>query len=123
MAYYPCDRGPHYNPRKNFLWYFAWGSGLEMTRKRLRYCASHSADIEHDLAELEVTPESATERAYGARPNCFACGQPGDEGSLQLFVTGYPADQERKDYWTNIHEHCTPSFFAAVDAIRAVPPR
>ena len=108
MAFYPCDFGPHYNPRKNFLTYVAIGSGTEMTRWRLRFCAAHVGAVQQHLAEFEVDPSNGTIAGGDASmSHCLSCGQPIDETRRQLFVTSYPPDQERKDYWAQMHVDCT----------------
>ena len=108
MAFYPCDYGPHYNPRRNFLSYVGVGSGTEMSRWRLRFCAAHIRAVQEYLSEFEVNPENGTvSGGNAAMANCLSCGQPIDQTGRQLFVTCYPPEEERKDYWARIHVDCT----------------
>jgi hypothetical protein len=108
MAFYPCDYGPHYNPRRNYLAYVGVGSGNEISRWRLRFCATHIGAVQEHLAEFKVNPEDGT--LSGVNSNmayCLSCREPGVKGGRQVFVTCYPPNQEREDYWAGIHVDCT----------------
>ena len=37
---------------------------------------------------------------------CPTCQKPVDQGGVRAFVTAYPAKNDRKDYWLNVHEAC-----------------
>jgi hypothetical protein len=107
VAFYPCDAGPHYNPRKNFLFYAGYGAGNDFDRYRLRFCAAHYRTIQEDLSEFEVSPEDgAVSGGDTAMTNCLACGEPVDQTGRNLFATCYPTKDERKDYWARIHVDC-----------------
>ena len=107
MAYHPCIAGPHYNPAKNYLVYVALVQGELSQRYRLRFCRNHFSAVQEDLAEFKVSPEDGTVGPLeSAPPNCLACGQPTSEVDWQLFVTSYPTQHEREDYWSRLHVDC-----------------
>lgn len=107
MAFYPCDFDGHFNPKKNYLFYWALGSGLNFTRWRQRLCLAHAGEIQEDLSEYKVGPLDAALSSGGMLANCFSCGNPIAEGGRQLFLTCYPSNDEREDYWARIHDDCT----------------
>lgn len=107
MAFYPCDFGGHWNPKRNYLFYWAVGSGLEITRWRRRYCALHASIVQDDLSEYKVDPVDSALGISDLLANCFTCGDPIREGGRQLFLTCYPADDQREDYWARIHDECS----------------
>jgi len=108
MAFYPCDFGPHYNPRRNYLAYIGVGAGADVTRWRLRFCAGHINAVQQDLAQFKVDPEGGTVRGGdAAMSHCLSCHEPIGENRWQLFVTCYPPNEEREDYWAQIHQGCT----------------
>lgn len=108
MAFYPCDYGPHYNPRRNYLLYVGEAIGADVNRWRLRFCLAHLGAVQEYLSEYKVSPEDgAISGGDTAMANCLSCGQPLDQTRRQLFVTCYPADNEREDYWARIHVDCT----------------
>lgn len=107
MAIYPCSHGRHFNPKQNRLWYVAWGRGSDFRRHRLRLCARHSNTVQENLAHCEIaTLDDAGRGGYRPSADCLSCGEPVGELGWQLFVTGYPAQDERKDYWAPIHVEC-----------------
>lgn len=106
MAMLPCGRGPHFNPFRNANYYVAIGSGGDFARWLLRLCPAHAAAVNEDLAQHEVTPDNLALSAGGPATNCLSCGQPMQEIGTQLFVTAYPAKDQRKDYWAHIHVNC-----------------
>ena len=107
MAFFPCNWGPHYNPRKNFLLYAGYGSGQSMSRYRLRLCLAHVGRVQQELSEFKVNPENGTlSGGDTAMSNCLACGKPLDETGWKLFLTCYPPNNEREDYWAGIHVDC-----------------
>jgi hypothetical protein len=108
MAFYPCDFGPHFNPRRNYLAYVGVGSGTQFDRWRLRFCALHLRAVQEHLSEFKWNPEDgALSGGDLVAANCLSCGQPIDQTGRQLFVTCYPPDDEREDYWARIHVDCT----------------
>jgi len=108
MAYNPCVVGPHYNPRKNYLTYVSWGQSEDMKRYRLRFCAAHVALVQEQLSEFKVDPENGTvSGGNSAMSHCLACGKPIDKAAWQVFITVYPPNNEREDYWTHIHVKCS----------------
>jgi hypothetical protein len=108
MAFYPCDYGPHYNPARNYLLYVGYGAGTEINRWRLRFCGTHLSTVQEHLSEFEVSPEDgALAGGNEAMTHCLSCGQPIGENRRQLFVTCYPPDHERKDYWAGVHVNCS----------------
>jgi hypothetical protein len=108
MAFFPCDEGPHRNPKRNNNVYVGIvGNEPEATRYSLRLCDEHFAFIENNLSEIEVDPNDPAGSWLDDLAQCFACHQPLGEISRQLFVTAYPTKNERKDYWARIHDACT----------------
>ena len=107
MAFHPCMAGPHYNPAKNFLVYVGLMGPQELQRYRLRFCRNHFGAIQEDLAEFKVSPEDGTVGPLeGPSAKCLACGKPASEVDWQLFVTCYPTQHEREDYWSRLHVNC-----------------
>ena len=107
MAYNPCAVGPHFNPLKNYLSYISWGRGNDMRRYRLRFCAMHIAVLQEDLAEFKVNPVDGTvSGGNAAMTHCLACSEPLDKVAWQVFVTCYPPNNEREDYWSHVHVGC-----------------
>lgn len=113
VSYFPmCDVGPHAYLKKKFLVYSAFGRGQGLERHRLRFCAEHMLILQEDLSEFEVTAiQDALSRGDRFVTKCLSCGEPVHEGGRQLFVTCYPTQDERKDYWSRIHDECViPSY-------------
>ena len=108
MTYIPmCDYGPHLWPRKKHLFYLAWGQNGDYQRYRLRFCPEHLTVIEEHLAEFEAEALGVAIRTgHFPVPKCLACRQPTGELDWQVFITGYPAQNERKDYWGGLHLNC-----------------
>lgn len=109
VTYFPmCDIGPHAYLKKKFLVYAAFGAGQALERHRLRFCADHIAVLQEDLSEFEVSAvQDALSRGDRVVTKCLSCGEPVREGGRQLFVTCYPTQDERKDYWSRIHDECS----------------
>lgn len=102
-----CSFDGHFWARKKHLFYIGIGRGGDLQRYRLRFCPSHVLDVEEYLAQYEVASEYValgTGDSHWRR--CLPCGKPADELSRQLFITGYPAKDERKDYWAQVHIGC-----------------
>lgn len=113
MAYVPlCDYDGHFWPKKKHLFYIAVGSGGDFSRYRRRFCSHHCAVVEEDLAEHKLPPlDAALSAANGSMANCFACGEPVKEGGVQVFITGYPTQDQREDYWGKLHDgHRLPEY-------------
>lgn len=113
MAYVPvCDYDGHFWPKKKHLFYVAISRGGDFLRYRRRFCEFHVADVEEYLAEYElVWPLPADRVADRAMAKCLSCCEPVEQGGRQVFITGYPSQNERKDYWGNLHEsHHLPEY-------------
>lgn len=111
MAFLPCDIGPHRNLGRNVSLYASVGTGIHMDRWSWRLCLRHWDEIEVGLAQYKVDPDSGAVSTATDERLCLACGQPVDEGGRQVFVTCYPAQNNREDYWSRIHdEHSLPGF-------------
>lgn len=117
MSFYPCVAGPHYNPGKGLLWYFAIGSGDDFARKRLRYCSAHASQLHDRLSKFEVRPENMTVSGFDAPIECFVCGEPVGERRCELFITSYPTKDERVDYWARVHGHCSDGYWAYMETL------
>ena len=113
MAFHPCTAGPHYNPLKNYLVYIGLMGPEQTERYRLRFCRTHFAAVQEDLAQFKVSPEDGTVGSFDRPPpQCLACGKPTSEVDWQLFVTCYPAQHQREDYWSRLHVDCRlPSWY------------
>ena len=102
-----CCWGPHPWFKKKALYYVGWGRGGDFKRYRLRFCYAHAALVDEHLAECEAgTLEAALRRGELPEAKCLACSKPITEVAWQVFITGYPAQDERKDYWSQIHVDC-----------------
>lgn len=113
MNYFPmCDFGPHAWLKKKHLVYVGLANGGETERWRLRFCAEHLAVLEEDLAEFEVTAlESAIRDGDPFVVKCLAGGEPINHRSRQVYVTCYPTQDQREDYWARIcDEHELPVY-------------
>jgi len=107
MAFFPCDFGPHPNRKgRNQNLYVGVVSGEDATRWSLRLCQIHFADVQEHLAQFEVVWTDDAAGFFGAVHSCLACLQPAGEVDWQLFVSSYPANNERKDYWAKLHINC-----------------
>jgi len=78
-----------------------------MERHSWRLCSRHWQEVEIGLANFEVDPESGATRAATDERLCVTCVKPVDELGRQLFVTCYPAQNQRKDYWSRIQDDCS----------------
>lgn len=109
MTYLPiCDFGSHPYFKKKHLVYVMVGRGAEGYRWRLRFCPDHLAVLQEDLAQFEVRTHVRTIRALDVTSvECVAGDGPVREGGWQFFLTCYPAQDERVDYWTGIHGQCS----------------
>lgn len=107
MALLPCDFGPHRNIGRNTTLYAGLGSGGFMERHSWRLCARHWNEIHVGLTQFEVDPESGALSSGAEARLCLACLEPVNELGRQLFVTSYPAKDQRKDYWAHIHDDCS----------------
>lgn len=117
MTYVPtCDFDGHFWPKKKHLFYVAVGNGADFSRYRRRFCAHHVETIQEDLAEHEILPIEATVSSMDGRmANCLSCGEPVTERGRQVFITGYPTQDERKDYWGKLHDgHDLPEYLLDV---------
>lgn len=108
MSYFPsCDVGPHAWLKRKHLVYVGLGQGGDFARYRLRFCPEHLAILQEDLAEYEIMAlETAVGRTNGSVVNCVSCREPVRERGRQLFVTCYPTQDQRVDYWSPIHSGC-----------------
>jgi hypothetical protein len=107
MARFPCSVGDHFNRLRNCHAYVAWGSGADFTRTRLRLCPFHFSLFQENLAQFECPPvDDAIPADWVPNSNCVTCFQPVGEIGWQVFVTSYPPNNERKDYWGKLHIDC-----------------
>lgn len=114
MTFLPvCNWDGHFWPKKKCLFYIAVGNGGQYDRWRLRFCPAHAGEVHEYLSERELSIANLTVGASKiAATNCFSCGQPVEHGGTQVFITGYPTQDERKDYWLEVHRSCRlPSHF------------
>jgi hypothetical protein len=107
MALFPCVRGPHtFRGKASSVYVGLLADGVDADRWKLRFCGSHLLEFNQDLAQFKVTIENDAVRANGSLDTCLACLKPAGEVDWQLFVTVYPANQEREDYWGKLHVDC-----------------
>jgi len=106
MAYLPCLIGPHRHRGRNSNVYLAIAREIEIERRSGRVCGVHWYEIERSLAQFEVDPDSGALCDPTSEGLCFSCLKPVRESGYQLFITSYPAKNERKDYWSRIHPLC-----------------
>lgn len=102
-----CSFDGHLWPRKKHLFYVAVGRNGDFLRHRLRFCPTHAAVVEEHLSEFEVRTENvAAGSANWSMVKCLADGEPVDQIGVQVYITGYPTQDERKDYWACLHDAC-----------------
>jgi len=106
MAYFPCDRGPHFNPGRNVNLYLGLVGNGPDRRLTGRLCELHWREVESHLAEYEVVPDDIAGSISLAPIPCATCKQPVHQGGARAFLTSYPAKNDRKDYWLNVHDPC-----------------
>ena len=95
-----CAAGGHFNPLRSHLLYIGIGLNGDFQRYKLRLCRAHLDVVQKNLSEHEVSPEDGTlSGGDAALSNCLSGGEPLDERSLQVFITCYPSQNQRKDYW------------------------
>jgi hypothetical protein len=112
MAVYPCSVGDHRYAGAARNFYATWLAGPDEDRRRLRLCESHWLAIEPYLMQYQIADDGITAGDALAPSRCGTCLEPLFEGGVQIFVTCYPAKDERKDYWFQIHYKCgVPSWF------------
>ena len=119
MAIFPCDVGPHKHSGKNINFYIGMIKGPETKRYSLRLCDLHWGQIEPHLAKYEVVVDSSALSGNPFPDWCASCGEPVHERGWQLFVTAYPPQHDRKDYWFQIHDQCTLPRFVPKEPSRA----
>lgn len=107
MAFFPCDAGHHVNRGRNVSVYLGELHEHGSTRTKWRLCLTHWHEVEAGLAQFEVDPESITLSGPELDSLCLVCLKPADEITRQLFFTSYPSQDERKDYWARVHDHCS----------------
>lgn len=106
MALFPCAIDAHRYAGRQSTFYFAVSSGLYFDRTRLRLCPDHFASIQDYLSEFKLDPLDDTASGPGVGTKCVSCLKPLGESRRMFFATGYPANQEREDYWGCLHDHC-----------------
>lgn len=111
MAQYPCsnDNAAYRGAQQTI--YVALVRGSESSRYKLRLCPSHFTSAQDHLAEFKVDPTSGTPAWFGTGAKCITCLEPLDEYGWQVFLTVYPANQEREDYWSGLHDHHEVPFY------------
>lgn len=112
MSYFPtCDFESHPWLKKKHLVYVGLAHRGETSRYRLRFCPTHLGVLEEHLGDYEVMSLQATVGPDDWRViNCLSCGEPIEEVGWQLFITCYPSQDERKDYWARV---CKPEHVPA----------
>lgn len=107
MALFPCDRGSHRYAGRQLTAYVGMLRTDDQSRYKLRLCPTHFGALQDHLAQFEVDPLDNTTSDGWLAGKCVSCFEPVDEGGWQVFVTSYPPNQERKDYWGKLHETCS----------------
>ena len=107
-----CNWDGHFWPKKKCLFYLAIGGGAEFKRYRLRFCPDHGALVDEHLSQYELTVVQYAARASnGHMTHCFSGGEPLAEIVRQVFITGYPTQDQRKDYWFQVcGDHGLPEY-------------
>jgi len=106
MAIYPCEVGPHAHRTRNILVYAGFLTPDGDMRSRARVCQLHWRTVEPHLVQFEVTDELPTAGNQVSIAPCATCGEPVAERGTQLFITAYPTQNDRKDYWLQVHDTC-----------------
>lgn len=116
MAMYPCDRGPHRYLSRQQTAYVGLLSGVNSSRYKLRLCPDHFGALQDDLAEFEVDTMDPTSSVDGSHAKCVSGLEPLYKGGWEVFVTVYPTNEERKDYWGKLcSDHPIPPSLAEAD--------
>jgi len=106
MAVLPCKVGMHPHRFRNVNVYAGWFVGPTTQRLSGRYCPPHWNEIERSLAQFEVDADRGTLGDPSAEGLCLTCLKPVEELGGQVFLTSYPAKDQRKDYWARVHVSC-----------------
>jgi hypothetical protein len=107
MAFLPCDRGLHPNPRgRNEIVYSAYGDGGDFSRFRLRLCHTHALEVYDRLTPFLVQADDLASEDIERPTTCITCGEPLVQAGWQVFVTCYPTQNDRVDYWALLHTDC-----------------
>jgi len=109
MAYLPCDVESHRHTGRNVNVYLGLIGPDGSERKSGRFCGTHWNEIQRGLHQFEVDPGSGTLSDPSSDGLCLACFKPVTEFGWQVFITSYPAKNDRKDYWARVHSGCTMS--------------
>lgn len=114
MGMFPCSIGEHRFPGFARGFYAGYMNGEDERRLRLRLCERHWREVEPRLAEFELTYEGTPAADSDLLGLCATCLEPLKEGVAQVFTTGYPTKNDRKDYWFQIHPACpVPEWYPA----------
>lgn len=106
MALYPCDADGRFYRGRQCAAYVRVGNGNDFDRWKLRLCSAHISAAQDDLTEFEVDTLDDAAGWAGPGIQCIACLQPVHEGGRVWYITVYPADNERKDYYGLLHAQC-----------------
>ena len=106
MSFLPCDRCGQPVPGRLINCYIASSHSGNTVRHRTRLCRRHWGLIENDLLKYEIDLVEAAAGRGDMVADCLTCSQPLTEVGWQLFITAYPTQDERKDYWARIHTDC-----------------
>lgn len=115
MSLLNCDHCGARAPGRLRGVYVALGQLGTFDRYKLRLCSLHFASVENHLSEYEVMPVDEATRPLGPSSKCLSGGEPLIDTGWQFFVTAYPADDQRKDYWGYIcYSHETPAYLKPI---------
>ena len=106
MALFPCSTcGKRFAGRAHYV-YPALVSGNDSIRNKHRLCPPCYGLLTEYLDPYQVIGTEVEEDLAKLLGLCPSCDQSLDEGASRVFVTTYPAKDDRHDYWLAIHTQC-----------------
>lgn len=107
-----CNFENHFWPKKKHLFYVYIPDGAEAHKYTLRFCETHASFVDEYLTENEcLVADFALSVGNTFIPNCLTGREPIGQVGFQVYVTGYPPKNERKDYWAMLCDrHPLPAF-------------
>lgn len=106
MARFPCDVDGQRFRGKSFYFYPTIAYGQYTDRKRLRVCTAHAENVIRNLAEASAFDETLGVFVATDPELCLICGDAPAMGDRFVYITTYPTQDERTDYWGNACLSC-----------------
>jgi hypothetical protein len=106
MALFPCYMGQHRYRGPACHFYPAVVLGGRANRQHQRVCPDHLEQLLDTLSAYEIETDEATTTWTEMTFLCWSCGKPVEQDPAQIFVTAYPRNEERRDFWLQCHAAC-----------------